>query len=140
MPPIKPTTSIREKWQRVTPTRVTDYTAGVSAPTRDWAGATAAAEGSYEGGIQQAIAQKRFSKGVRESGSEFWQKKSVEVGSPRWPQGVQAAGGDYEAGFAPYRDAIERVQLPPRGPAGDPRNIERVSVIAKALRTTKVKP
>ena len=140
MPPIKPTAAIREKWQRVTPTRVTDYTAGVQNPTTDYAAATIAAEGSYEAGIQQSIAQKRFSKGVRDSGTARWQTKSVEVGSPRWPQGVQAAGPDFESGFAPYRDTIERVQLPPRGPAGDPRNIERVAVIARALRTTKVKP
>ncbi|MBI5466901.1 MAG: hypothetical protein HY975_01645 [Candidatus Kerfeldbacteria bacterium] len=140
MPPIKPTASIREKWQRVTPTRVTDYTDGVSNPTTDYQAATVAAEPAYEAGIQQAISQKRFGKGVRESGTAKWQSRSIAVGSPRWPQGVQAAGPDFEKGFAAFRDTIERVQLPPRGPAGDPRNIERVATIARALRATKVKP
>lgn len=140
MPPIKPTAAIREKWQRVTPTRVADYTEGVQNPRVDYQAATVAAEPSYEAGIQQAISQKRFSKGVRTAGTARWQQKSVEVGSSRWPQGVQAAGGDYEKGFAPFRDTIERTQLPPRGPAGDPRNIERVATIARALRSTKVKP
>jgi hypothetical protein len=33
---------------------------------------------------------------------------------------------------------IESIQLPPRGPKGDPRNIERVRVIAQALRARKL--
>ena len=39
----------------------------------------------------------------------------------------------YAAGFAPYRDAIERVTLPPRYARRDPRNLERVKAVVNAL-------
>jgi len=42
-------------------------------------------------------------------------------------------GDDYEKGFAPYRDEIEKTALPPRYPRRDPRNIQRVATIAAAL-------
>lgn len=139
MPNVKSLASIREKWQRVTPARVQDYTEGVQSPTTDWATASKAAESSYETGVQQAISSKRFGKGITAAGTQKWQQRTVEKGSSRWPQGVQIAGPDFEKGFGPYRDIIERTQLPPRGPKGDPRNIERVATLARALRAQKTK-
>lgn len=138
MAEIKSAGQIAEKWSRVTPQRNADYEAGVRQPGKDWANNTAAAESSYEGGVQNAIQQKRFGKGVKNAGTAKWQAKTLEKGTQRWGPGVSVAQADYEAGFAPYRDEIERTSLPPRYPKGDPRNIERVSKLAKALHAKKV--
>lgn len=138
MAEIKSAGQIAEKWSRVTPQRNADYEAGVRQPGKDWANNTAAAESSYEGGVQNAIQQKRFGKGVKNAGTAKWQAKTLEKGTQRWGPGVSVAQGEYESGFSPYRDEIERTSLPPRYPKGDPRNIERVSKLAKALHAKKV--
>lgn len=139
MPAIKSATEIAEKWARVTPGRATDYEAGVKAPKKDWETMTLAAADAYKEGIQTAIAENRFERGVREAGTAKWQQKAVSVGTVRWGPGVAAARDAYEKGFAPYRDIIERIQLPPRRPKGDPGNIDRVRIVAMALHEAKVK-
>ena len=139
MPAIKPVSEIAEKWARVTPGRSADYQAGIQNPKRDWAEATKAAEEAWVQGIQEAASQRRFSRGVSKAGTEKWKKKALELGATRWGPGVAAARDDYEKGFAPYAEVIARTTLPPRGPKGDPKNIERVRVLAQALHEAKIK-
>lgn len=136
MPAVKPGYS--EKWSRVTPQRAPDYESGVRSPRVDWQAATSAAEPAYQAGIQQAIAQKRYTKGVSARGTAGWQKKTIDKGMQRWGPGVQMAREDYERGFAPFAAVIERTTLPPRAAKGDPRNIERVAAVARALNQAKV--
>ena len=93
----------------------------------------AAAEDSYNQGVQEAIAAGRFGRGVRDAGTGKWRQKIQAVGIARWPQGVAAAGDDFQKGFAPYREALERIDLPPRMPRGHPDNINRVAIIATTL-------
>jgi len=138
MPAIKPAASIADKWARVTPGRTEDYKIGVETPRRDWAEATGAAESAYNEGVTQAIADSRFGKGVSAAGTPKWKEKALKKGVPRWGEGVRLAKDDYARGFGPYRDVIESTSLPPRYPKGDPRNIERVAVLAAALRAKKV--
>ena len=137
MAEIKSMASIRDKYARVAPTRVTDYQKGVQSPRRSWEAATREAEDRYTQGVQQAAAEGRFGKGVAQAGDEKWSRKTQEVGVPRWAPGIAAGLPDYETGFAPYHRVIEATTLPPRGPTGDPRNLERVAVIARALNEAK---
>lgn len=139
MAKIRPIEEIAEKYARVTPQRSTDYAEGVKSPKVDWRAATEAAAPAWEQGIQQAISNKTYEKGVRRAGTEKWQRKAIELGVPRWSAGVQAAKDDYLEGFRPYAEEIARIELPPRGPKGDPRNIDRVAKIAMALHAKKVK-
>jgi len=138
MPAIRSASEIADKWARVTPGRSTDYAAGIDKPKKDWETQTLAAEEAYEGGVQAAIAEDRFTKGVKEAGTEKWQRKARELGTVRWGPGITAARPDYQAGFAPFRDIIERTTLPPRRPKGDPANIDRVRILADALHKAKV--
>lgn len=131
--------SIRDKWTRVTPGRTEDYKLGIQNPKRDWETETLAAEGNWKLGVDKAQAAGLFGKGVKKAGSKKWQKKALLVGPGRFAEGVYAAGPDYETGFAPYRDAIERVDLGPRFPRRDPRNLERVKRVVDALITEKIK-
>jgi len=134
---IKSAADIAGKWARVTPTRDADYRSGVERPLRDWQEEAAAAEDRYVTGVTQAAQSGRFGQGVAKAGTEKWKRKALAVGVNRWGPGVRAAQPDYQAGFAPYRDVIERVELPPRRATGDPSNIDRVAAIAAALHAAK---
>lgn len=133
MPAIKPLDFISSKWKRVTALSAESYKEGVENPKTDWAKATADAEENYNKGVQAAIQQKRFGKGVRKAGTSKWQAGAVNKGTTRWPEGIRLSGTAYADGFAPFRETILSTTLPPRGPKGDPKNIDRVRIMADAL-------
>jgi hypothetical protein len=133
MAAIAPAEAIGDKWARVTPQRSADFESGVRNPRKDWAAATAASVPQWEAGVQAAIANKSFGKGVARSGTSQWQLATVEKGVPRWGQGVALAQQKYTDRFKPYRDAIERTTLPQRFARRDPRNLNRVKAIVDAL-------
>lgn len=137
MPKVK--SNFASKWARVTPQRTEDYQQGVQNPKVPWAEATLAAEKNQEAGIQEAIRDKRFAKGVQKAGNSAWQQGALQKGVNRFGEGVQVSQEKYASGFAPYAQIIESTTLPPRFPKGDPRNVERVRVMAQALRNKKVK-
>lgn len=127
-----------EKWTRRASVATEDYQQGINNPRADWAQATAGAAQAYTQGIQQAIQRKAWEKGIQKSGTEKWRRKATEVGTSRYPQGVQVSQPDYENAVKPYLDTISSIALPPRGPKGDPRNLDRVKIIAEALRKKKL--
>lgn len=133
MAAIRSVEEIAKKWARVTPQRVQDYTDGISSPRVDWATATVAARPAWEAGVQAAISAGTFAKGVTRAGTEKWQTNALAKGSARWGPGVTLAEEAYRAGFAPFVEAIRRVNLPPRGARRDPRNLLRVNAIVEAL-------
>lgn len=139
MPPIKSTASIAEKWGRVTPGRTRDYTDGISNPRVDWERATIAAHDAWVQGIQEAMQRDAFRQGVTRAGTHKWQAKAMEKGPGRWAEGVRISEADFRTGFDPYRDEIERIDLPPRYARGDERNLERVRVIAVALHALRLR-
>jgi hypothetical protein len=115
-----------------------DYAAGVLSPRQDWAQATAASAQVYAAGVQAAIGNGSFAKGVASAGTPKWQRKASGVGAQRFGPGVQAAQGDYASGVTPYLQLLASLTLPPRLPKGDPGNIARVAAIAQALRQKKL--
>lgn len=136
---IKSLDRIKSKWKRVASAAQTEYEEGVKNPRADWADAASKAETAYEQGIQTAIGRKAFGKGVRNAGTAKWQQNAIEKGPQRFSQGVSLAEDAYETGFAPYREVISRLALPARGAKGDPKNVQRVAAIAKALHDEKLK-
>jgi len=136
MPRVRPNAA--ERWARRAAQATPDYVAGVQSPRQSWAQATTAAEASWQAGVQQAISDKRWTRGVQQAGDQRWQAKTVAKGQSRFAEGVSQAQPDYQQGVAPYLQVIESIQLPPRGPKGDPRNIERVRVLTQALRARKL--
>ena len=138
MAEIKSLASIREKWTRVTPGRTEDYKLGIQNPRRDWEEETAASAGNWKAGVDAAAAKDMFSKGVKAAGTSKWREHALKKGPGRFAEGVYIAGPDFEKGFARYHAAIERVDLGPRFPKRDPRNLERVKRIVDALVAEKV--
>jgi len=133
MAEIKSMSAIKEKWTRVTPQRTEDYQKGVASPKRDWANETAAAKGNWKAGIDAAAAKDMFAKGVNLAGTAKWKTKALSLGPGRFAEGVSQAGNDYEKGFAPYQAAIAAVDLGPKFPRRDPRNLDRVKKVVAAL-------
>ena len=109
------------------------YEAGVKSPRRPWDEATINATKTWEDGVTAAIQAGRFKAGVAAAGLAKWQAKATKVGVSRYPEGVRVAKEDYVKGVTPYLDEIESITLPPRGPRGDPKNLDRVKAIADAL-------
>lgn len=123
-----------QKWRDRVAVASGDYADGVANPRRPWKASTLEAEPRFEAGVQVAIREKRFGKGVSASTDEKWKSKAADLGTRRFPEGVAAAEPDYRAGMGKVISAIEGVTLPPRYPAGDPRNYERVKAIGEAVR------
>lgn len=138
MAAIKPLDRTAAKWARVSSGASNEYLEGVKNPRADWEEQTRNAEPAYEAGIQAAISRKAFGKGVSKAGTKKWQEKSITLGPARYATGVQAAQAAYRDGFAPYREVIANLTLPARGPKGDPNNLQRVAIIAKALHEKKL--
>lgn len=136
---IKSLARISAKWATVTPARQAEYIEGVENPKVDWGKATLEAVDAQAKGIQAALTAKSFARGVAKAGTAKWKSKTLQKGPGRWAEGVSLSQADYEAGFAPFREVIANIVLPPRGPKGDPVNINRVAVIAKALHDRKVR-
>lgn len=138
MAEIKKLSDIRDKWTRVTPGRTEDYRLGIQNPKRDWAEEALAAKDNWKSGIDAAAAKDLFAKGIAKAGTSKWKEKALKKGPGRFSEGVYMAGPDYEKGFAPFHAAIERVDLGPRFPRRDPRNLERVRKVVEALIAEKV--
>jgi hypothetical protein len=138
MAEIKDLARIGAKWKRVASGAAVEYEEGVKNPKRDWAKATSDAEPAYTAGIQAALGRKAFGKGVNKAGTGKWQENAIKKGPGRYTEGVSLAEEAYLKGFAPYREIIARTTLPSRGARGDPKNINRVAVLAKALHDHKI--
>lgn len=130
---VKSLDKIQEKFVRRTGQAGPDYDAGVSAPRRDWATATKAAEANFEQGIQAAIGRKSFGKGVTKAGTAKFIRGAKEKGVARYPAGVAAGASDYTAGFQPFHSALSSLTLPPRKARRDPSNLQRVNAVVQAM-------
>lgn len=139
MADIKSMDRITDSWERRSAASVQDYELGIRNPRKDWATETAAAEANYNKGVQAGISRKAFGKGVKDAGTQKWQENAIEKGTARWSQGISASKQAYIDGFTPYANVIKNTKLPPRGPKGDPGNINRVAVMSKALHDEKVR-
>jgi hypothetical protein len=127
------------KWRQRAALAQQDYLEGVRRPRRPWREATVDAVQAWIQAIQQAITDGRFLRGLTPEAEQFWRTRIESVGATRYTQGIQTSGDRYERNFAPFRQVIESIQLPPRGPVGDPANIERVRIIAQALHEAKLR-
>lgn len=135
MPQIRGNTAA--KWARRAGSAGEEYKEGVANPRTSWQAATTAAAGAQKAGVEEALREKRFEKGVAKAGDQKWSQKAQTKGAERFGPGVASAQQDYEQAVAPYLQVIASTNLPPRGPKGDPKNFERVKVMAMALRNKK---
>jgi len=135
---IKSAAAIAGKWADVTPARARQWEDGIKATSTDeYAAPAIAAAPVWEQAVQEAAARGAYAKGVNER-AEKWKRKALAVGAQRFGPGVRAAEPDFATGFAPYREVIAGLTLPPRGPRGAPGNYERVREVGEALHSKRV--
>jgi len=135
---IKDVASLSSKFVQRAGAAGSDYAEGVKVAGQDWETGAAAGADNFAAGVQQAIADKRFERGVRNAGAAHYVKRAAELGAQRYPSGVQAAKEDWAAGSTPYLQALSGMDLPPRRPKGDPGNMARAQAVAARLRAIKV--
>ena len=136
--PLRPLEKVIDKWKNRASAAAGDYAAGVAAPLKDWATNALAASSAWKQAITDAAGRDAFAAGVRKVGTAKWQRKATELGARRYPEGITAGATDYSEGFKPFYEALGKIELPPRGPRGDPRNYERVKTIGDTLRKVKI--
>lgn len=135
---IKPLTTIVTKYVQRASAAGQAYVDGINNPKQDWAQTTAASANSWAAGVQSAITDGRFVSGVNNAGDTKWSTNSINIGAPRYPGGITAGQGNYSKGIQPYLTALSNLTLPPRGPKGDPANLQRVNAVDTALRNLKL--
>lgn len=132
---IKPLATIVAKYVQRASAAGQAYTDGINNPRQDYVAATVASANSWSAGVQQAINDGRFVKGVQVKGAAKWQQRSSTVGAQRYPGGISAGQNAYSTGIQPFLQALSTLNLPPRQPKGDPANLQRVAAVTTALRT-----
>lgn len=134
---VKSADAVAKKWAARAGAAGGDYTTGVQTTTKDWAADTAAQAGAWAQGVQAAAANGSFAKGVNAAGTQKWRTMASTKGAQRYTGGVTAALPAYQTGIGPVLQALQGVNLPPRGPKGDANNINRVTAVTQALRKLK---
>ena len=135
---VKDAASSAQKFVTRAQSAAGDYSKGVQGAGADWQQKTAGAAEAYAGGVQAAIANGRFAKGVQQAGGAKYEKNASTKGAQRYPQGVAAAGPDWQAATGKFLDTIAGLSLPPRRPKGDPANYQRSQMVGDALRKAKM--
>lgn len=134
---VKDIGSIARKFVTRAQAASTDYKEGVQQAGQDWENNALAGKENFAVGVQQAITDGRYEKGIRESGAAKFSNRAATVGATRFGPGVAAAEADYAKGAAPVMQVIAGLTLPPRRPKGDPGNQERANHVARALSAFK---
>ncbi|MEM0310948.1 MAG: hypothetical protein QXF10_05865 [Ignisphaera sp.] len=129
---MRPLDRIAEKWRRRSLAAAGDYAEGVAASRRPWREQILASADKWVRGVVEAVAVNSYARGVAAIPSELWRSRALTTGVTRYAEGVDRSVRVYEA----FR-ALSELMLPPRAPRGDPRNLERVVVVVKALKRVK---
>lgn len=137
MAAIKPIDQSSDKWVRRASVAGPDYLQGIQNPRRPWAASCKEGEGNYKAAVTAAAARGAYGAGIIRVGDEKWRQRAIIKGPGRFSEGVAIGKDDWQKGFAPYQAAIGAITLPPRGPKGDLRNMERTKVIFTTLRALK---
>lgn len=135
---IKDVQSIANKFVQRAQGASNDYASGVQGAGQDWQTNALAAEGNYEAGVQQALADKRYGKGVSDAGAAKYVDNATKLGPQRFQTGVAQAQGAYAKGAGKHLDMMRNLNLPPRGPKGSPQNQQRAQAVAAANRALKL--
>lgn len=130
---IRSAAVIAKKWAEVTPGRASYYESEAPAAGAEWESSTLGAGGNYKAGVSVAGIMDRFIGGVKKAGAAKFARKVKDVGVGRYGPGVTAATKDMEAGIAPFRDTLDGLEIPDRGPRGSAANYAIVQKVGDAL-------
>ncbi len=113
------------------------YQSGVEGKGGEWQRGAAAAEGNYQAGIQKALAEKSFGKGVSRAGATRYDDGVRTKGVNNWPTGMQLAEDRYIEGVTPFQGLWDAALPTPRGPKGSPANLKRMTENVQRFQAAK---
>lgn len=128
-------TEVAAKWSSRTPNASADYKKGVEGAGGRWQAAVDQGEQAYSVGVNSAIANDLYTKGVSGKAGKYVTKAST-VGVTRFGPGVQAAVTDFQTGIGKVLGVISGLTLPPRAGVGN--NMGRAQMVADALHAAKL--
>lgn len=102
------------------------YTRGTSGKGSRWAQKTGAAGANYQEGVQRALAEKRFDKGVAAAGPSAYDTGVQQKGAQNWPAGMQLGGDKYARKVAKFAPLWNQELPTPRGSKRSPNNLKRM--------------
>lgn len=129
---VPPSADIAKKWGDVTPGRASYYESETPKKSSLWETNAGGAKGTYKTAVADPKIGDRFAGGIKGKAAKF-ARKVTDVGVARFGPGVSAAVSDMQSGFDPYAAELAATTVPDRGPRGDPKNKEIVSVIFDKL-------
>ncbi len=130
---IKDTATLAAKYRTRAGAAVGDYKSGVEVAGGDWEAGAKAGEPNYEAGVQEAIARKRYGKGIASAGAGKYVTNAVALGVQRYPSGVAQGTDAWARGVQPALDLLKSLNLPPKGPRRSPQNQQRANMVALEL-------
>jgi len=130
---VKDAGAIAQKYSARASAAAGDYKAGVQSAGSDWEAGARAGEGNFEQGVQEAIAKKRYGRGIAAAGAQKYVDNATNLGAARYPQGVQQAVPAFTKGITPVLDKLRSLNLPPKGPKRSPQNQQRAAMVAMEL-------
>ncbi len=126
-----------DKFSRRGSAAADDYRSGVSnSSDSEWQQAASDATSNWETGVQEAAANNAFQNGVNNP-SASWQQRALELGAGRFGPGVSASQDKYATSVQPYFDALESLNLTPRGARGSEQNFQRSREVGQRLLETR---
>lgn len=93
--PNKTPEQIIDKYQRGVAGASQDYAAGVQNPSKDWASATVAGAERWRTGLQNAMTNRSFERGVQAAGNAKWQQNAATKGAQRYSAAAPDAAQAY---------------------------------------------
>jgi hypothetical protein len=130
---IKDTASLAQKFVQRASAATGDYTSGVQQAGQDWETGARNGEPNYEQGVQEAIAKKRFGRGIANAGAAKYVSNAVKLGGVRYGPGIQNAQDAWARGVGPALEKLKGLVLPPKGPRRSPQNQQRANMVALEL-------
>src|SRR5262245_56794606 len=134
---IKDLGSLGQKFVQRAGAATTDYTEGVKNAGPDWESKTKAAAPTWKQAMTEVVGTNRYEQGVSDAGSQKFTARASTLGAQRYAPGVQAAAPDWAKGFAPYHQALQGMDLPPRAPRGSPQNSQISQAVSQRLAAIK---
>ena len=129
----------REKFKKRTETSGPYYEAGTKSPKVPWSQAMEEVNEAIKDGLRNAIENDLILGGVKRVGDAGWSKPIEQKGIKNWREWTPKSDGDWETGYRPFAEELERITLEKRRPKGDPANVDnRVKPIVAALRKKKL--
>lgn len=102
------------------------YQDGVRGKGSDWQAGAAAGEDNFVAGIQRAISEGSFGKGVAEAGAQAYTEGVENKGVRNFPQGLASAGPKYMRKVQKFAGLWGSPLPTPRGAKRSGANLQRV--------------